>query len=1042
MFQFKSPVYILGYLILILISCKNQENKIPNSLTKIRATISEELITLKTYAFSDPDPIARIGNIYPYFKFEGYTNHAIEKEWKMVVMENKYIKIFVCPEIGGKVWGAIEKSTGKEFLYFNHVAKFRNIAMRGPWTSGGLEFNFGDIGHAPSCSTPVDYKMIENQDGSVSCIVGAYDLPSRTRWNIDIRLPADKAYLETKVSWFNPTEQHTSYYQWMNAAAKASGNLEFFYPGKNYIGHNGEVGKWPAEKGRNISKYENNNFGNYKSYHVLNAYSDFFGGYWHDDDFGFGHVVPYDEKPGKKLWIWGLSQQGMIWEDLLTDSDGQYIEYQSGKLFNQASTGSTLSPFKHKEFGPYASDIFTELWFPLKNTKGMVAASKFGILNVMRSKDSLKVYLSALQNLDETLSLEIDGKITEFQINLNPLDLFETQIPIDPNVPFRIELGNHLLEYSTKDNDMSVDRPIELNKDFNWDSAYGHYTKAIELEKQRLYKASIEEYQKCLDQDPGFLPALNRLSLALYRKMDYSKSLELSLKALSIDTYDPETNFAYGLINNKLGKVLEAKSGFSISAQSNYLGSASYIELSKIALKEFDYQKALVYAGNSIEYNSNNIFAHMIIAYANRKSNNKQDAKSAINQIYKLDPLSDFARFEEFLLKAIDKNTFNTQIRNELPHESYLELASYYLEFGDIHAAINVLTDAPDHPISNLWLALLQNEKQDFYVEKALTASAQGVFPHRIETAEFIQTLLKSNQHWKLKYYLGLIYWHKDRVDDAVKLFKECRQEPDFPAFYLTLNNLVEGSESEQNALLLKAQRLDPKDWRTSLALSNHYLKNQEHVKAISLSEKMISSHPENSQLGMNYIRALIQDNQYQKALGFLDKFEVLPFEGSTEGKTLFTYSCTKLALQSYGKKDYLKAKYYAEKAKLWPVNLGVGKPYDTDDRIQEFIIANASEKLGNPSGYETLTKYVHPEGTAENANLILQLIAMKKIGKSQEANSLLASFLSQDADNQQLKWVKDHFNNTQFSNSNSKLYHFVNSDNFNLLIETLRISI
>ena len=29
--------------------------------------------------------------------------------------------------------------------------------MRGPWTSGGIEFNFGIIGHHPSTATPVDY---------------------------------------------------------------------------------------------------------------------------------------------------------------------------------------------------------------------------------------------------------------------------------------------------------------------------------------------------------------------------------------------------------------------------------------------------------------------------------------------------------------------------------------------------------------------------------------------------------------------------------------------------------------------------------------------------------------------------------------------------------------------------------------------------------------------------------------------------------------------------------------------------------------------
>lgn len=45
----------------------------------------------------------------------------------------------ILPGIGGKIWSAIEKSTGKPFIYDNHVIKFRDVAMRGPWTSGGLE---------------------------------------------------------------------------------------------------------------------------------------------------------------------------------------------------------------------------------------------------------------------------------------------------------------------------------------------------------------------------------------------------------------------------------------------------------------------------------------------------------------------------------------------------------------------------------------------------------------------------------------------------------------------------------------------------------------------------------------------------------------------------------------------------------------------------------------------------------------------------------------------------------------------------------------
>ena len=89
--------------ILILLICSS------GILIAQKATIRVENMTMKTYKFSDSDPVPNIGRIYPYFRFDGYTNNSIQKEWKMVILENDYIKVFVCPNIGGKVWGAIEK---------------------------------------------------------------------------------------------------------------------------------------------------------------------------------------------------------------------------------------------------------------------------------------------------------------------------------------------------------------------------------------------------------------------------------------------------------------------------------------------------------------------------------------------------------------------------------------------------------------------------------------------------------------------------------------------------------------------------------------------------------------------------------------------------------------------------------------------------------------------------------------------------------------------------------------------------------------------
>src|ERR1700761_7949374 len=104
-----------------------------------QAVIREYNKTFTTYPFSDPNPIPTTTNIYPYFRYDGFTDKPVQKSWKVVELENDYIKLLITPEIGGKIWAAIEKSTGRPFIYYNHTMKFRDIAMRGPWTSGGIE---------------------------------------------------------------------------------------------------------------------------------------------------------------------------------------------------------------------------------------------------------------------------------------------------------------------------------------------------------------------------------------------------------------------------------------------------------------------------------------------------------------------------------------------------------------------------------------------------------------------------------------------------------------------------------------------------------------------------------------------------------------------------------------------------------------------------------------------------------------------------------------------------------------------------------------
>ena len=332
-------------------------------------TIGE--MEVKTYPFGDPDPVpATSQRRYPYFRYDRTYHEGRPARWKTVTLENDAIRVVMLPEVGGKVWSATDKVTGRDFLYCNHVMKFRDIALRGPWLSGGIEFNFGVIGHAPSSSTPVDWYVRENADGSASCFVASEEYVTRTTWQVEVRLGAKADEFETRVTWYNRSGLPAPYYHWMNAAYSVRGNPDFLFPGRGVIGHQGEIETrtWPLDAaGRRLDFYEGNAFGGPKSYHVLPGHNGFYGIWWPKEGFGSYHRNEPYEKYGRKIWLWALSRQGGIWEDLLTDSDGQYAELQSGRCYNQPRYDNYKTPFKHQVFAPGATEAFAEHWGPIRD---------------------------------------------------------------------------------------------------------------------------------------------------------------------------------------------------------------------------------------------------------------------------------------------------------------------------------------------------------------------------------------------------------------------------------------------------------------------------------------------------------------------------------------------------------------------------------------------------------------------------------------------------------------------------------------------------
>ena len=985
-----------------------------------QATVTETVETVKTYPFSDPDPVADPSDLfYPYFRFDGFSAKGTDRQWKVVSLENDYIKLTLFPEIGGKIWGAVDKTTGKEFIYNNHVVKFRDIAMRGPWTSGGIEFNFGIIGHAPTSSTPVDYVTRQKPDGSVSCYVSSYELVTRTLWTVEVNLPKDKAYFTTTTTWHNSSSIDQPYYQWMNAGYPAAGNVEFCYPGTNYIGHGGELHSFPLdEQGRDISWYEKNDFGNSKSYHIVGKYNDFYGAYWHDNDFGSIHHADYDEKMGMKIFLWGLSREGGIWEDLLTDTNGQYIELQSGRMYNQPASNSSLTPYKHTAFGPQATDRWTEYWFPVKGIKGVSKASRIGALNVLREDGFLKLYFSPLQKLSTTIKLyEGEKEMNSIPLNCGVLETWKDSIPLNKAVAagrLKVVVGEDLLVYSEVPSDNITSRPKQLPADFDWSSAYGLYTQGEQWMNQKVLDKAEKFLLASLEKDPYFVPALTDLASLYYRQGRYDEALARCETALSINTYDGDVNYLYGLCNMALGNHTDAKDGFSVASYSPGVRSAAYEKLAEMYLMDRNWTKAEHYALRSKEFNQMNLSADHVLMVVYRKTNQPEKAKALIDPLLEDLPLYHAARFEQLYQgegSGHPIDDLQSLIRNELPFETYMELAEWYESVGCTEEALSLLSCAGNYPIALYKQAYLlhqagNDDESRGMLQRAGALSPAMVFPFRPSSLKALEWAKTVQPDWKIDYYEALIRWANQDKAKALELLENCG-EADYAPFYLSRASLKEGES--RLADLLKAEQIEM-SWRTGFALINHYVANNQWQKAVETGKKYTKKYPSNYYIGLKYAKALCETGQYQPCISLLSRMQVLPNEGSYAGRAVYREANLYRAMEQLSHKNYKQVVKSVETSKEWPENLGVGKPYDNmiDNRLEDYLEAKAAAGQGDSRKTSALlaavADYTISRSHFESGNL-LSALALRESGKVQEADHMVAAWSTDFPENRVVQW-------------------------------------
>jgi len=940
-----------------------------------QARISEQIRSLETYPFSDPNPIPMLvkdARLYPYHSFDGYAHDSEARDWKVVVLENEYIEVFVLPEVGGKVWGAIVKETGHEFIYRNEVMKFRNIALRGPWTSGGIEFNFGVIGHTPATATPVDYTTRENDDGSVSVFVGAMDLPSRTHWRVEVRLPADKAYFETRALWYNPTPLAQPYYNWMTAAAFARDDLVMSIPGDQYLKHSGEAFPWPTDSlGRDLAPYDNNRFEGNKSYHVVGELNDFFGGYYEDADYGFGHWSRHEEMPGQKLWLWALSRQGGIWEDLLTDTDGQYVEFQAGRLFVQYQPAGHVNPITEAVFEPMSASRWTETWFPLEGTGGLSDASPDGAMHVERTEATATITVSALTAVSDTLRIWADGVLVASEsVDLSPLETFATSIGTIEGEHVRVTLPALRLDYDSDPGARDLSRPFSTDEDATRSipAADRAAFQARELMKSRRYAAASELFTEALAEEPWHRSALLGAAELAFRSGHYERALRHVNRTLEVDAYDAEANFLAGTIYQALDRPADARDAYGWATRSTGTRSAAYAQLARVMMKEDDLPEARRYARLAIDFDRYSIPAWRSLSVLGRLMQDSELVAEAHTELRSIDPLDHFVRAEEHVARgtSASADALTGALGGEYPAQTLLELALTYRSFGQTDAArelLSIPTPWSEEPILLAWRAYLSDADAELDAPVDLAFS----FPFRRETLDALAWAAERNGRWEWSYLYALNLWAVNRAEEASDLFVSLGDEPDFAPFYVARGRLLRGSRSVDGLSdHYRAVDLAPGDRLMHVALAQELEASADWNALISAATNARSIFPDDFNLALFEARALVHLDRPTQALEILVDVQVLPSEHARGTRQLFSDAHTMVALDAMEVGDSGRARGQLEMALEWPESLGEGRPYDPDDRLIRLLLGIAeaegsSDRAASEAGLRALLAAAPP---------------------------------------------------------------------------------
>ncbi|MCI1774069.1 DUF5107 domain-containing protein [Paenibacillus lautus] len=971
-------------------------------MTKQRqVSVREETVEIPTYEVGKPDlnPMflekrvyqGSSGRVYPLPVIDKIYDEKVLKPYRIIFLENEYVQIQIMPQIGGRIYRAIDKTNNYDFVYHNQVIKPALVGLAGPWISGGIEFNWPQH-HRPNTYGEVEWSLTDHPDGSKTVWVGEIDRMYGTKVSTGFTLYPGKAYLEIHAQMYNRTSEPQTFLWWANPAVAVNDHTQsVFPPDVHAVFDHGkrDVSKFPIATGTyykqdysagvDISKYRNIPVPT--SYMAYHSDYDFVGGYDHGLKAGILHVANKHISPGKKQWTWGHGEFGQAWDRNLTDEDGPYIELMTGVYTDNQPDFTWLAPYEEKSFKQY--------FMPYKDIGLVKNASIDAAVNLEVHGRKAVVHAYATSVIEEARILVTGAGSTclDRKVKLSPADTFQAEFELasgmreeDVRVTVFAADGRELVAYQPKprtlertpDPATAIGKPEELKN-----------TEALFLAGQHLeqYRHATYEpeayYVEGLRRDAGDARLNNAYGLLLLRRGCFTQSEVYFKKAIETLTrhnarpHDTEPFYHVGKALKWQGRLDEAYAYLYKSVWSGAWQGAGYLALAQIACEKREYEEAFELIERSLAAQYRNYKARHLKSIVLRKLGRLADAESWLEETLKLDPMDAGAMnelaavYQELKQEDKSRHVYESLVQRlrDNPHH-YIAIAQDYADAGQYGDALDVLqrierrTASAVYPMvyyyqGSALTKMNRAEAASACYRLASEADPSYCFPNSLhDYVTLKQALSVQPQDAKALYYLGNLLYDKKRYEEAISSWEaSVALDGSFATPHRNLALAYYNKRQDHDkawASLQTAFSLNPADARVFYELDQLY-KKLGHAPADRL--KAMEEHMElveqRDDVYLEYLTLHNTLNRYEEALGLILKRNFHPWEGG-EGKVPAQYVLARveLAKQLLQDRRYEDAIEQLLAAKQYPLNINEGKLTGAQENNIDYYLGCAYEGL------------------------------------------------------------------------------------------------